>query len=384
MQFGIRTVRVGLLIGLGLLVSFAPHMAQASDVPVERLIYGDSISHVFTPDITAFQFSFDAVKGDLVTLTVVGKPDKTNGPIIDPALALFDPTGQLIGQNDDSLDPAFGLTNARLVDFPIPTNGLYGIRVTRNQQATPSDGAFTIVIKVKTNDQSRGSISYTQGAHGVISATLPTIRYEFHAKRGDVVIGQAKGAAANGNGALSPMLTIFDPNNATLLSASTTKSTVTVLALAPILIAQDDVYTLAVSRSAIDKRTTPAAFDVSIARDRSGIYMAYGDQLSGVISADVPEVVYLFQGQGGDTITVSMITQDTALNARVALRTESDKPLTTAQNGGKGLKASDAQIAAYRLPVAGVYAVAAGRVGGATGTSIGAYTLQITLVKAGP
>jgi hypothetical protein len=364
-----------------LLVSLVPQIAQASDAPIERLIYGDTVSHVFTPDINAFQFSFDAVKGDLVTITVVGKPDKVNAPIIDPALALFDPTGQLTAQNDDSLDPAFGLTNARLSDFPIPANGLYSIRVTRNQQAAPGNGAFTIALKAKMIDQSRGTVSYSQGAHGIISATLPTIRYAFHAKRGDVVIGQVKGAANGVNGALSPMLTMLDPTNITLLSASTTKSTVTVLALGPVLIAQDDVYTLAVSRTAIDKRTTPAAFEVSIARDRSGVYMAYGDQLSDIITADASEKQYVFQGQAGDTITVSMIPKDTALNARLTLRTENDKSLTTAQNSsGKGLKANDAQITAYRLPAAGVYVIAAGRVG----ANIGAYTLQLTLTKAGP
>ncbi len=384
MRLGKRNVLKGVLLVMWLLASFASQLAQAADRPVERLIYGDTVTHVFTSDISAFQFSFDAVTGDSVTLTAVGKPDKTNGPVVDSSLSLFDPAGQLIAQNDDSLDQIFGLTNARLTDFPIPANGLYGVRVTRNQQAMPNNGAVVITIKAKTNDQSRGIISFTQSAHGTISSTLPLIRYAFHAQRGDVVISQVKGLAVGSNLALSPKLSLLDPTNTPLLSASTTKSTVTALSLAPVLIAADDVYTLAVSRSLIDRRTLSAGFDVSIARDRSGIYMAYGDKLTGEITSIAPETQYLFQGSAGDRVTLTMITQDTSIVARLNLRTETDKSLISAQNSGRnGLKVSDAQINSYRLSAAGIYVIVAGRASGSTGTTEGGYTLQLDLVKAG-
>ena len=379
-------VRVGgfrLLCAFGLLISVAPFSRQTtSPPPIEALIYGDMITHTFTPAVTAFQFAFDAVRSDSVTLTAVGNSD-SGGPIIDPALTMFDPSGQLVAQNDDALDPVFGLTNARIADYPIPVSGRYSVTVTRNRQATPSDGAFTLTIKGKLIDQSRGTITYSQPAQGVVSATLPAIRYPFHAQRGDVLLAQVKGSALDSNGSLSPMLTLLRSDGTALVSVSAVRATITMLALPAMLIPQDDVYTLVVSRSAVDKRTTAAGFNLSLSRDRSGLALSYGDQASGTINAAFPETVYRFQGKTGDTITVTMITADSALTARLTIRTESDKPLISAQNGGKTLKATDAQISSYRLSADGVYVIAAGRSGGVSGTSAGAYTVQLTLVKAG-
>ncbi len=104
-----------------------------SDTPVERLTYGDSVMRSFTPDIATYLFSFYAQSGDVVTITMIAAKADSARPsvIIDPALVLLDPAGQPIAQNDDALDPLFGLTNARLVGFPIPASGFYMIHALR-------------------------------------------------------------------------------------------------------------------------------------------------------------------------------------------------------------------------------------------------------------
>ncbi len=116
---------------------------RASDqrYPVERLTYGDSVTRSFTPDIATYLFSFYAQSGDVVTITMIApKADSARPSItIDPALVLLDPAGQPIAQNDNSLDPIFGLTNARLVGFPIPASGFYMIHALRVSELRPQE-----------------------------------------------------------------------------------------------------------------------------------------------------------------------------------------------------------------------------------------------------
>jgi len=65
-------------------------------------------------------------------------------PALDPAMMLYGPDGSLVAQNDDSLDSQFGLTNARLVRFPIVDAGAYAIRAERR---SAEGGDFTLTLR---------------------------------------------------------------------------------------------------------------------------------------------------------------------------------------------------------------------------------------------
>ena len=66
------------------------------------------------------------------------------GSTLDPDLRLYSVDGVLIAQNDDSLDPQFGLTNARLERFPIRKDGTYTIEAGRS---TDGVGNFSVTLR---------------------------------------------------------------------------------------------------------------------------------------------------------------------------------------------------------------------------------------------
>ena len=89
--------------------------------------YGAKLHEAFNAAEPSLRFTFGARIGEQVSITVVAD----SGDPLDPAIVLVGPDSSVVAQNDDSLDPKFGLTNARLVSFPIPRSGTYTIEVHR-------------------------------------------------------------------------------------------------------------------------------------------------------------------------------------------------------------------------------------------------------------
>lgn len=68
----------------------------------------------------AHVYAYDGSSGELITLWLEAESG------FDPALALYDPRGQLIGQDDD----AGGGTTARLLNIALNQTGIYSVQVT--------------------------------------------------------------------------------------------------------------------------------------------------------------------------------------------------------------------------------------------------------------
>ncbi len=106
------------------------------------------------------------------------------------------------------------------------------------------------------------------------------------------------------------------------------------------------------------------------------IPIAYGDTVSGTISNAAYEVVYSFEGQAGDVVTITMTRTDDMLDPYLALYDAypSQNPLAFDDDGGGDL---NARIAGFSLPAPGTYYIVATRFGRDVGTTTGGYTLTL-------
>jgi hypothetical protein len=374
---------VALICG-GSFVNTTPVHAQTANI-AERITYGDSLTRQFTANIDAFLFSFYGTTGDTITLTMVAHPANPTETAIDPALVLLAPDGTVAAQNDDSLDPKFGLTNARLTNFPIAVSGMYTIRATRSSADLTPSGGFILAIKGQRANGGRVNLSADQPAKGTLDNVIPAISYEFRATGGDVV-----SAEVDGDPGSNLSLTLLDPLNAPLTTINAKASGV--VKLTSMLLTANSIYTIQiapakpVTAGANQATQTPApiaptAFTLTVHRDGGGIYLPYGGVASGKISTPNPETVYIFMGKAGEVVTITMRSVDSTLAAHLKLMTFTGRVLINAQaSTGADLKQGDARILHFKLTSNAIYMITAGRVGGATGTSSGAFDLSLDLV----
>lgn len=339
-----------------------PARTYAETAP-ERLIYGDTITRNFEADGGDFTFSFYATEGDLLTLTMTARKEGE----IDPILMLSAPDGRLIAQNDDSLDERFGPTNARLVNFPIPKNGLYTVRAGRDKGAK---GQFTVVIKARRAGEARAGIALPGTANGRLSTATPTITYEFRATAGEILSFQAKADATT---RFNPIISLLNPADQEFSRSTVNKATPTIANLSRVVIPESGVYSVVVQAE-----KTIGKFALEIKREQKAEMLTLDTPIQEAISSTDAEQRFIFEGKAGDLVTITMASKSGNLDPLLRLLTLDGKQIATSDNAtGEGLKKTDAQIAKFKLPADGFYIIVAGRA--ASGRTTGTY--EITLSK---
>lgn len=350
--------------GLILLVVLLPRPAHAQNAaPAERLLYGDTLTRSFSAEPDALPFSFYAVEGDSVTITLVA----TDADTLDPALVLLDSTGKRIAQNDDSFDDRFGLTNARLINFPVPSDGLYTILATRDAAA---EGEFTLAIRARRANDSRATLESPGTAKGQISADISILTYEFRASAGEILSFEVKAASGT---RFTPTLTLLDGQNAEVQTYTPGKL-LTTASLPRVLIRRDDIYSLVISGAKSGGAASIGRFDVTVKRDLKAALIAYGTPLTGALTTALSEVRYVFAGTAGDVVTISMLNTSGKLDPALKLLTLDNRQLVANNDAtGEGLKKGDARIVKFKLPTTDLYVIAAGR----TGRDAGEFTVSV-------
>lgn len=339
-----------------------PASVRAADTPPERLLYGDTITRSFEADGEDFAFSFYGVEGDLLTLTMTARKEGE----VDPALSLVAPDGKLIAQNDDSLDDRFGVTNARLLNFPIPKTGLYVIHAVHNKG---EKGQFTMALKARRAGESRANLESPGIANGRLSSATPAITYEFRATAGEILSFQVK---ADTTTKFNPIIALLSPADKEMNRSSVNKSAPTIANLSRVLITETGVYSVVVQ----GEKTT-GKFALEIKREQKAELLKMDDPVQEAISTSETEQRYIFEGKAGDLVTITMKNESGNLDPLVRLLTLDGKQIAVNDNAtGAGLKKSDAQIARFKLPADGYYIIVAGRA--AAGRTTGTYTISLS------
>ncbi len=114
---------------------------------------------------------------------------------------------------------------------------------------------------------------------------------------------------------------------------------------------------------------------------QDGTLIAYGDRVSGEITAAAPEVRYTFEGTEGDLITARMEATVQGLDSYLVLVGPDGAELLMDDDGAGNL---NSLIGPYRLPASGSYTLIATRFQRLDGTSTGTYELSLALAEVNP
>ncbi len=239
--------------GAGPASSPTPALASA-----EHLNFGQTVKRTFQPGTSQLVFTFQAQAGDLITITMTADP---NGSL-DPALVLLGPDGKPVAQNDDSLDPAFGLSNARLLNFPIRASGQYTIQALHS---TVSGGGFTLTLRGKSTGPSAVALNYGDSSQGTISDSVVRVFYRFQAAQGDVITIVVQSVSGS---RLLPYVTLLD-SSGSKLADSNPNATTKVARITSYPIKSDGTYTVAVGRVGEEEGTTTGGFKVTLSLESS-------------------------------------------------------------------------------------------------------------------
>lgn len=173
------------------------------DIPAVPISYGNSTRGSLSDITVARRYTFQGQEGDFVEIFM----NADGVPVIDPLLELYDPTGNLIEENDD-IEP--GVNRNSAIRTNLPETGQYTIVATRysgTDAALSATGDFTLNLQwqdpttVGVNREAV-DIEYGQSVIGTINEETYLNFYYFVGVQGDTVIVQVDSIDGNLDGVL--------------------------------------------------------------------------------------------------------------------------------------------------------------------------------------
>lgn len=333
-------------------------------------------------DQTIFEqiFRFEALRGQVLNIQM----RRTSGNL-DPLLDLFDGAGQLLIFGDDDPDNA-NSPNAGIVNFTIPTDGVYFIRATRyGREGGTTSGSYVLTINEIPVDQlgktpaSARLVSYGDVTTGTIDQETHTRFFRFEGNRGDVI----SAIVTREGGNLAPRVSLLDDELRTL-SISPDNPAVSEARIPGASLSDDGIYYLVVTRYSGEEGTSEGEFTLQFNGNPgigapNSLELIYGAQLNGFINDERFTELYVFQGEAGDRINITMENIEGDLDPLLTLKDSEGKQLTFSDDDIEGTR--DAFIENYVLPETGVYRLEASRYDNRDGNTSGTYLLTIDKVN---
>ncbi len=332
-------------------------LAQSEGIAVA---VGDTISGELTTDNLSDLYVLQGRAGDIVDVTLTSTD-------FDTFLTLSGPGGDILLTDDDS----GGDGNARIVEFTLPADGEYSIRV--DSYNLISTGAYTLVVAgtfgaeataepTATPDATlppldpSGVLAYGQSVEGSIDAATGTASFTFEGTAGDVVTIDL----------LSPdfdaYLVLQGPDGAELAadddSAGNLNARIDAFPLP-----SDGIYTLVASSYG---GSAQGAFTLTLNSGDAVVVEPTQEAtatpepgqtegaITGVLSNDRLSAVYTFQGAAGDVVTFTLNSDE--FDTYLELDNSAGRELISDDDSGDGF---NAQIANYTLPEDGSYTLTA-------------------------
>lgn len=345
------------------------------------LTYGAQVLGRITAQSPLVFYFLRAQRGDVITISM----QRTSGNL-DPSLDLATPDGLVLVSDDDGL-AAEGTLDAVIANYTIPRSDIYLIVATRfGREAGLTEGTFVLSVAqtpVEMLGLEPGNarlIDYGATLTGTISDEVPARYFRFEAERGDVIAVTMQ----RQEGALDPFVRVLDASLMPLAeddnSGDDRGARIVALALP-----QRGTYYIAASRSGEQTGRSEGAFALQLSgrpglTSGQALEIIYGATVSGLISDETPEEEYVFVGQEGDVVRITMGRVDGNLDSLVTLY-DSDRKQIAFDDDSAGQQ--DARIEQFRLPADGMYLVIASRFDRAKGTTGGSYLLTLELVRPG-
>ncbi|MBZ0321243.1 MAG: PPC domain-containing protein [Anaerolineae bacterium] len=339
---------------------------------------GTSIVGEITNERHEVIYTFEAKRGQVINIYM----KRTSGNL-DPLLDLFDASGGYLISGDD--DPnSYGSLNAAILNFMIPNNGSYIIRATRwGYDAGTSSGSFLIELTeippetLGTRPANARFMAYDDTVTSQIDNEISIRFFQFEATRGDVISAVATRETGNISPQLSLLYMDLRPISVGTTGSGQEESRISAT------IPENGRYLLAVSRFRGTEGTSEGEFSLTLI-GRQGIgggdalEIVYEAQVTGIIDTAHTSETYIFLGEEGDLVTITMQRLDGNLDCLLTLQDETGKQLIFNDDIEQGV-VQDSRISRFRLPADGLYRIEASRFDRVAGTTSGAYSL--TLVK---
>ena len=353
------------------------------------ITYGETVQQTITDSDWAWGYAFQGMAGDEVTITLESAP----GTNLDPYVGLLDAEQNVLAEDDDS---AGGLNSQ--IAFTLPETGVYIIIATRyGLDEGTSSGPFILTLEGVSGGGSgsgggsapaagEADLTYGDTVQGMIDNTDWFQPYTFNGQAGDTVTITLLAAPGS---TLDPYLGLLDSQANVVAedddSAGGLNSQIVVTLTA------DDLYTIVATRYGLDEGTSSGEFILSLSAGESaapaaatpgsgagglavGASLAYGDSVQGMIDNTNWFQSYTFNGQAGDTVTITLLAAPgSTLDPYLGLLDSGQNVLMEDDDSAGGL---NSQIT-FTLPASGTYTIIATRYGFDQGTSSGAFVLSL-------
>ncbi len=162
----------------------------------DSIAVGETVSGEITDMAPAQDWMFDAMAGDVVTITMVA----TGAEMLDTYLYLLDSHGMEIATNDDAEDSSVGGFNSQIAGFVIPADGTYTIRASRYDN-TGNVGSYDLTLEAGTTGGGSTldfSLAPSYGEVGLVSGFAPDPYAVEMTSGGPVDVNAAVGSACVG------------------------------------------------------------------------------------------------------------------------------------------------------------------------------------------
>jgi len=345
------------------------------------LHYGDSvIGRISRNEPLTFYF-LRAQRGDVINVTM----RRTSGSL-DPHLDLATADGIVLISNDD--DPrAEGTLDAGIANYTILDSGIYVIVATRfGREAGDTEGSYVLSVSqtppdaLGANPENARLIDYGAALDGTVDDNVPARYFRFNGRRGDVIAVTM--SARSGN--LDSLIRLVDASLIELTQDDNGGQGRDARIVAYTLPASG-VYYLEATRSGGSAGHTSGAFTLQL-NGRPGIVggraleIRYGATVSGQISDQIVSEEYVFFGQQGDVIRITMERASGDLDPLVTLYDSNHKQIAFDDDSGGETAAI---IKGFVLPRDDTYLIVASRYEREAGVTSGAYILTLELIRSG-
>jgi hypothetical protein len=288
-------------------------------------------------------WTFDAEGNQYVTIRV----DALDPNSLDVYLTVYSEDGATVGQDDDSGEGY----NALLYALYLPAAGRYEIEVSSVSGAGDYEITLTEVAAPRESP-----IAYGETVSSRLTEEMPRERWIFEGQAGDVV-----NISMIGRGDLTDtVLELYGPNDELVTSNDDSQADAFARIVAYVL---PESGSYAIVAKGYGGQIGP--YDLTLERmEVEELAIAYGETQLGKLKTMLPQERWLFEGQAGDVISISMIGRGDLTDTYLELH-DADGLLLTSNDDS--LNDTFARIVGYTLPVSGTYAIVARSYGGQSG-----------------
>jgi hypothetical protein len=355
-------------------------------IPEVALSYGDVTTGTITNEVYEYRYTFEAQKGDVITISMVAL-QRVQG--LDGYLTLLAPNGAQLVVNDDfnslqGYDPA-------IANYEIPADGVYTIIASRfNGVAGTTFGDFELTLTrneatVITPEPTFTVIplAYGDRAEGDITDDAFYVAYQFVGQAGDVIGIQINALS----GTLDPQVVLFAPNGTELaMNDDDPLGNGFNAYLRDFILPEAGVYTIWATRFNRQVGTSVGRYELLLQRGggarvdtpitNSGS-LAIDEVITGEITNQNFARLYTFTGTQGDVITITMRADVGDLDPYLIFIDPDGRQILRNDDAGGDL-GFNSMLDKVTLPKTGDYTIVATRFQVAFGFTQGTFQLSIT------